>query len=227
MIARLIAATALLALVLGIAGQATAGEPFREFPPPQGKGRVVVIASGMSGPDHYAAAAKAIAALGYDAVLFDGNPMEGTHGAGLLSAIESAKSAPHGLPGKVALVGFSLGGGIVLYYGSQHPELAVGVVAWYPATAVIRNVPDYASRIQTPVVMFAGGADNYRDGCCLAAKAQVIATAAAAAGKSFTLTVYPGVDHDFVIDGSHYDRAAYDDAMRRTAAALTSFFAQP
>jgi hypothetical protein len=28
-------------------------EAQQEFPPPQGKGRVVVLASGMSGPEHY------------------------------------------------------------------------------------------------------------------------------------------------------------------------------
>ena len=98
--------------ILGLAGRAFAGQ---EFPPPQGKGPVVMLASGMSGPDHYVTVSKDIAALGYDVVLFDGNAMEGNQGAGVTNAILEAQKAPHGLPGKVALVGFSLGGGMILY----------------------------------------------------------------------------------------------------------------
>ena len=45
----------------------------KEFPPPQGKGRVVVVSSGASGPEHYETVSRAIAQLGYDVVLFDGN----------------------------------------------------------------------------------------------------------------------------------------------------------
>jgi len=47
-----------------------AASPFaraqEEFPPPQGKGRLVVVSSGMSGPEHYKTVARAIAQLGYD-----------------------------------------------------------------------------------------------------------------------------------------------------------------
>ena len=82
----------------------------QEFPPPQGKGRVVVLASGLSGPAHYTTVAREIAELGYDVVLFDGNLMEGTHGYGAKSGILQAQQMPHALPGKVALVGFCMGG---------------------------------------------------------------------------------------------------------------------
>jgi dienelactone hydrolase len=44
-----------------------------ELPPPQGKGRVVVVASGHSGPYHYRDVSRQIADLGYDVVLFDSN----------------------------------------------------------------------------------------------------------------------------------------------------------
>ena len=83
---------AVIGLVSAINAQA--GEV---FPPPQGKGPVVMVASGMSGPDHYRPVAKEIAALGYDVVLFDGNAVEGTHGDGVVAAIQEAKPAPHGL----------------------------------------------------------------------------------------------------------------------------------
>jgi acetyl esterase/lipase len=209
-------------LGLALASGARASE---EFPPPGGKGPIVMLASGMSGPDHYRPVAKDIAALGYDVVLFDGNAMEGTHGVGVVAAIQEARQAQHGLPGKVALVGFSLGGGMVLYYGTQHPDLAAGAVVWYPATAFIKDTPGFANRLAMPVTMFAGASDSFRDGCCLAAKGQVLADAAKAANKPFDLTVYPGADHDFVKGGSHYEPAAYADALQKTAAALKACFA--
>jgi len=90
-------------------------------------------------PQHYVEVSQEIAKLGYDVVLFDGNAEEGTHGAGLTSAIEQAAAMPHALPGKVALVGFSLGGGESLYYGSQLPDRVAGVVA------CIRPTPSFAT----------------------------------------------------------------------------------
>jgi dienelactone hydrolase len=195
----------------------------QEFPPPQGKGRVVVLSSGMSGPSHYTTVAREIAQLGYDVVLFDGNAEEGTHGEAVKNAIAQALTMPHALPGKVALVGFSLGGGESLYYGSQLGDQVAGIVVWYPANVFIKNVPGFASRQQVPIVAFAGGKDHFRNGCCTAANDQTLAAASQAAGKSFTLTVYPDADHDFVKGGTNYNPSAYADAFQHTADALKSF----
>ncbi len=141
----------------------TPAQAQQEFAPPQGKGRVVVVVSGQSGPTHYETVTREIAQLGYDAVLFDANAMEGSHGEALKKAIEQAQQMPHALPGKVALVGFSAGGGLSLYYGTQWPELVIGVVAWYPATSFIKDVPGWAGRLKVPVLMFAGEKDKYKD----------------------------------------------------------------
>jgi dienelactone hydrolase len=189
----------------------------QEFPPPQGKGPVVVVASGLSGPSHYATVAREIAALGYDAVLFDGSAMEHTQGQAVHSAILQGEQMPHALPGKVALVGFSAGGGESLYYATQWPDLVVGVIVWYPATSFIKNVPGLVDRLQVPVLMFAGEKDHYRDNCCTADNARAIAAAAKSAGKSFDLHTYPNADHDFVKDGSHYNAEADTDAFQKTA----------
>jgi dienelactone hydrolase len=216
-------ALAVLATVPLVRAQRLSGQ---EFPPPQGKGRVVVMSSGASGPDHYAEVAQEIAKLGYDVVLFDGNAEEGTHGDGIKAAIQQSMGMPHALPGKVALVGFSLGGGESLFYGSPLSDQVAGIVAWYPANVFIRDVPGFASRIAVPVVAFAGGQDNYRNGCCTASKDQALQAAARAAGKSFDLTVYPEAEHDFVKGGQHYDPSAYSDAFARTATALKSYFSQ-
>ncbi|MFZ0321296.1 MAG: dienelactone hydrolase family protein [Candidatus Sulfotelmatobacter sp.] len=201
-----------------------AAQAQQEFPPPQGKGRVVVVVSGMSGPAHYEPVTREIAQLGYDAVLFDGNPMEGTHGDGLRKAIEQAQQMPHALPGKVALVGFSLGGGLSLYYGTQWADLVSGAVLWYPATTFIKDVPGWAGRLKIPVLMFAGEKDKYRD-CCLIDKAHTLADAAKSSGAAFELVTYPKTEHDFVKGGSHYNSESYSDALQRTAAKLKEYFA--
>jgi dienelactone hydrolase len=189
----------------------------QEFPPPQGKGRVVVVASGLSGPPHYAKVARDIAALGYDAVLFDGAAMEHTHGDAVHAAILQAQQMPHALPGKVALVAFSAGGGEALYYSTQWPNLVVGAIVWYPATSFIKNVPGFVDRLQVPVLMFVGEKDHYRDGCCTANNARVLAAAAKAAGKPLELYAYDKADHDFVRDGAHYNAEADADAFQKTA----------
>jgi dienelactone hydrolase len=194
----------------------------KEIPPPQGKGRVVVVSSGASGPDHYETVSRAIAALGYDVVLFDGNAMEGTKGAALKAAIPQALDMPHALPGKVALVGFSLGGAVTLGYGPLWPDQVAVVIAWYPATSPFKDIPGFASRLAVPVLMFAGESDTYKD-CCLIATARAIGAAATAAGKPFELFTYPKTDHDFVQGGSHYNPAAYKDALDKTAAKLKEF----
>lgn len=209
----------LLAVLIAATNIASAQQ---EFPPPQGKARVVVIASGMSGPDHYTTVARELAQLGYDVVLFDGNPMEGTHGEALKTAIQQAQQMPHALPGKVALVGFSLGGGLSLYYGTQWPDLVSGLVAWYPATTFIKDVPGFAGRLKVPVLMFAGEKDTYRD-CCTVAKAHTLASAATAANQPFELITYPNTDHDFIKGGKHYNAQAYSDAFEKTAAALKKY----
>ncbi len=192
----------------------------QEFPPPQGKGRVVVLSSGISGASHYVDAAKAVAQLGYDVLLVDSNSEENTHGQALRDAIQKAIGMPNALPGKVALVGFSAGGGISLYYGSQLPDQVAGVVVWYPANSFIKDVPGFADKVQVPIVVFAGGKDHFRNSCCTAAKDQELQTAVKGANKSFELTVYPDADHDFVIGGAHYNAKDSQDAMAATAAAL-------
>jgi dienelactone hydrolase len=215
--------TAVFAIaMLGCFVLPTVAHAQKEIPPPQGKGRVVVVASGMSGPEHYETVSKAIAQFGYDVVLFDGNSMEGTHGDGVKTAIEQAQQMPHGLPGKVALVGFSLGGGMSLYYGTQWPDQVAGAVVWYPATTFIKDVPGWVGRTKVPVLMFAGEKDTFR-GCCLIDKAHTLATAATAAGLPFELITYPNTDHDFVKDGKHYNAQSYSDALQRTEAKLKEY----
>jgi len=195
----------------------------QEFPPPQGKGRVVVLASGMSGPARYTIVAREIAELGYDVVLYDGGQILGVRGDGARANILEAQRMPHALPGKVALVGFSLGGGMYLYFATQWPDLVSGAVLWYPGNSFIHDPPAFASRLKVPVLLFAAAKDHYRNGCCSADLDGALAKASAAAGKPFSLIVYPDADHDFVKGGDNYNPKDYSDAFRRMADALKAY----
>lgn len=196
----------------------------QEFPPPQGNGRVVMVSSGVSGVDHYKEITADIAKLGYDAVLVDGSKEEGTRGAAVKSDMAKALGMPHAMPGKVALVGFSAGGGEVMYYGEQMPDQVAVIVAWFPANSFIKDVPGFGNRIAVPLIVFAGGKDHYRKECCTAEKATALSDAARAAGKMLDLTIYPDADHDFSKGGIHYNAKASADAFQKTADALMKYF---
>ena len=212
---------ALLSLVTTIAALflANPAAAQEEFPPPSGKGRVVVVAAGASGKPAYREVSRRIAALGYDAVLFESNGWANTQGKGLRDAIAAALRMPHALPGKVGLVGFSLGGGYVLAYGTAWSDEVAVVAAWYPLTATFKDPAGWARRVTVPTVMFAGEDDIYK-GCCLIDKARELGRAAAAAGAPFELVTYPNAPHGFVLGGESYKPMPYADAFARTQAAL-------
>jgi len=196
-----------------------------EYAPPQGKGHVVVLISGTAGPKHDKAFARDVAALGYDVVVFDGTQLEGKGSEAIRLAINQARQMPHATPGKVALIGLSLGGGIALAHGSRMPDDVAVNIVWYPATGFVLRFPGFASRIRVPVLMFAGESDTYRD-CCLISTARTLASDAAAAKAPFELVTYPDTNHDFIVGGSNYNPESYKDALKRTAERLQSAFAE-
>jgi hypothetical protein len=71
--------------------------------PPNGRGPVVVILSGATGPRLYDAFAAALAKEGYYVVLLDGNEVRRNAAgeASLRRAIEQAQKAPNAIPGKI------------------------------------------------------------------------------------------------------------------------------
>ena len=88
------------------------------YAPASGIGPVVLVISGQTGPNSYQTYASDLAGLGYYSVLLTGkdilNP-ELTGEANLKKAIARAQGSPNALKGKVAVIGFSLGGGGALY----------------------------------------------------------------------------------------------------------------
>jgi dienelactone hydrolase len=209
------------------------------FAPASGRGRVVMVLSGHHGPNAYQFFAAKIAKLGYYAVLLDGNDIlaaDRQGGRRLLKAIERAQHARQALPGRVAVIGFSQGGGGALTYATHMPDRVAIVIAYYPATSFIEkmsgNIKAYIEAMEVPVVAFAGVKDTYHD-CCLIETARTMATDAKALGHRFELIEYPDAEHGFnesiggyrrTFDvGAAFNGPAAGDAWQRTQATLKTY----
>lgn len=215
--------TAITALLCATA-QAQDLKP-EEFAPPSGKGAVVVVVSGASGTANYRDTATRLSALGYFAVLIDGAsvykryPPAGFDGASTLQrVIAQASAAPQAMPGKVALLGFSLGGAAVLVHGAQMKDTVATVIAYYPAiTPLGPDMTSLASRLQVPVLLIAGEQDRYVD-CCLIGSMRALAAAPKSA--PFELVTYPSADHGFNLEDTQFayvPQAAADAWAKATA----------
>lgn len=171
------------------------------YTPSTGKpGPVIIAISGHTGPNSYQAYAAELAKLGYYAVLVDGkdilNP-DHTGPANLRKTIIRAQNAPDAVRGKVAVIGFSQGGGGSLYVGANMPDLVSMVVAYYPYTKTWANkIDSLVSHLQVPVLVLAGQRDRYKE-CCVIDTAQAMEAAAKAKGVNFELVVYPEANHGF------------------------------
>ena len=193
--------------------------PQIEFAPPSGKGRALVLVSGHSGTGNYEYYAKDLAEKSYYVVLVDGKDLWKKNGKELLrGVITRAQQSPHALPGKVAVIGFSLGGGVSLSFAARMPELVSAVVVSYPMTSYIKDAGVFVSKIKVPTLMFAGVHDTYKD-CCLIDTARKLAAAAKVAGDKAMLEVveFPYAEHGWTIKGMRAYR--YDDTQegfRRT-----------
>lgn len=113
--------------------------------------------------------------------------------------------------GKVGIVGFCWGGGIVNRVAVLSPDLKAAV-AYYGAQPPASQV----ASIKAPLLLHYAGLDNRINAGIAAYEA-----ALKAAGKQFTIYVYPNVNHAFNNDtGSRYDNAAAELAWGRTIAFL-------
>jgi dienelactone hydrolase len=221
-------------LCCGSAGCAvTDWAPYEEFVPPGGQGPVVMLISGSSGPHNYVFLANDLASRGYYVVLSDGHafPVDDATGReNLQRMITEAQRSPHAVPGKVGVVGLSLGGGDVLAYASTLPDLVSVAVAYYPATKSLPNKDDLIRHWTVPTLVFAGDRDDdpQQGGCCMIDTIQAMAAAAKDRGDPFDLVVYPGVHHGFNLPISFkFDRYATEDAWQRTLATLHRHLGSP
>ena len=200
-------------------------------------GPVIIAISGHTGPTSYQAYAAELAKLGYYVVLVDGkdilNP-EHTGPANLSKAIIRAQNAPNAVRGKVAVIGFSQGGGGTLYNAANMPDLVSMVVAYYPYTKTWADkIDSLVSHFQVPVLVLAGQRDRYKE-CCVIETAQAMEAAAKAKGVRFELVVYPEANHGFNLKtgASGEPMGAYRedddrDAWRRTIDMLKLYHPLP
>jgi len=138
----------------------------------------------------------------------------------LQTVIAESKFSPQAIPGKVSLVGFSVGGAGVLSYGTMLKDQVSAVVAYYPAiTTMGRNMETLAAGLQTPVLLFAGEKDLYYN-CCLIHTMRELAKAPKTV--PFELVGYPKAHHGFNIQSLPFAYRPEDaaDSWARTVAFL-------
>ncbi len=203
------------------------------YAPDTGPGPVIIVISGQSGPNSYQSYAAELAKLGYYSVLLTGkdilNP-ELSGEANLKKAIDRAQRSPHALPGKTAVIGFSLGGGGALYNATPLSDLISVVVVYYPYTKSWASKMDwFVKRFQVPVLVLAAQLDRYMD-CCVIETVQAMESAAKLNGKQFELVVYAEANHGFNLQtgakgepASAYRNDDDRDAWRRTVEMLNRY----
>jgi carboxymethylenebutenolidase len=125
------------------------------------------------------------------------------------AAVEWLKARPDS-NGKVGIVGFCWGGGVVGRVATAVPDLAAGVV-FYGRVPPLDAVPN----IKAPLLLHYAGLDER-----INADVPAFEAALKAAGKPYTLHMYQGANHAFNNDTSQarYDPAAAKLAWERTVA---------
>jgi carboxymethylenebutenolidase len=126
-----------------------------------------------------------------------------------VAALAFLKSRPD-VSGRVGAVGFCWGGGMVNYLAVAAPDLDAGTV-YYGRTPPLEEV----AKIRAPLLLHYAGLDEQ-----LTATVPAYEEALKKAGKSYTLYVYPGVNHAFNNDtgAARYDKVAATLAWERTIA---------
>lgn len=234
MLLRLRKVVAVLLLFSGLVALTHAQEVPREvFTPPAGKGPSVVVLSGQSGPNAYRYFSARLADIGYAVSLVDGkNILFRTHGdldpvgqANLVKAIAAASKDPTSSSDKVAVVGFSLGGGGALQWGASLVDQVSAIVAYYPAVSGRgQDMRQFAAVMQVPVLVLAGALDRYSN-CCLVETMRTLEEEARLAKANFELHVYDQADHGFNLYGRTHSDAESKDAWTRTTAFLARYHA--
>jgi dienelactone hydrolase len=195
--------------------------------PPSGRGPIVIVLSGFSGPEAYKSYAADVAQLGYYAVLLDGRGVSTWMGksaeVSLRRTIENVQQSPNAIPGKVAVIGFSLGGGGALAHAAHMPDLVSAVIAYYPGISEVLDMKGVAARFQVPTLVLAGGKDT-QNKCCLIESMRAMEASAKDGGKSFELVVYPEAYHAFNLGHMPSFRAEDTaDAWQRTIKMLGQY----
>ena len=202
--------------------------------PAGGSGPLLVLLSGADGAPNHRLQAQAFAREGWLVYVVDSNglvagaPEEGLRGLlqrSLASASASSSSPAAGT--RAALVGYSLGGWLVLAYGNRMPDLVSAAVAYYPSTFRAGEAKAFLAKppVAVPTLVLAGVKDSYMN-CCTIERARALAAAAALPDvrAPLVLVEYPEADHGFVMQAYPpvYRPADDADALRRSVQHLRS-----
>jgi dienelactone hydrolase len=183
----------------------------------------VLALSGTSGPKSVEHHAVNVAHLGYYAVLLDGRDFHPQFGKSaeeeLRWVIARAQGSAKALPGKVALIGFSRGGGGALTYAAPMGDLVSAIVAYYPVTVYVSNMRDFVGQFQVPILVMAGDHDGWSPLDSLRA----MEAAAQEGTNPFELVLYPRVEHAFAALGGTYSREDDAAAWQRTTKMLSQY----
>lgn len=189
--------------------------------PPDGAGPLLVLLTGADGAPNHLAQAQAFARQGWLVHVVDSNAlMAGDTATELRTLLQRSLGLPEVRSPRAALVGYSLGGWIVLAHGNRMPDLVDAAVAFYPSTfrageprAFLASPP-----MKVPTLMLAGVKDTYMS-CCTIERARALLGAAALPdiAAPLSLVEFAEADHGFVLPAypSVYRPADADEALRR------------
>ena len=214
-------------IILSIAAlgsaSALAQTPAREvFAPASGRGSIIIAVSGQSGPAMYRDYSAKLAEQGYYVVLVSGTDISipGKTGPGLANlrrVMLDAQSATSAIAGRVALVGFSVGGIGVLGHGAPLKEDVSAIVLYYPAISFVSSLlKEFALEMRAPALVFAGAQDRFSN-CCLLESMRTLEREPKSV--PFQLVVYPDAEHGFNLDAPSlgtFRKQDADDAWART-----------
>lgn len=210
-----------------------------EFKPVDEKGPVVIILSGGNGTKSYVEFASRLSKSGYYAIVYDARDFMLNDKTAielkLSEVINKAKLSPNALPGKVAVIGYSRGGGLALAYATNRQDSVSIVITYYPNIGLSpfiqkNEIETLPARFKVPVFILQGAVDEYYD-CCRADRIKRMGVVAKEKGIDFNYVIYPGVGHGFnlVTDGrlfqynKHYD----EDSWQKTMELLKKYLPLP
>ena len=195
------------------------------YEPASAKGNIVLMFSGRTGTGLYEEFARRLADTGYYVLLYDGNDFPINQPdvcqAKIREIVKDAVLSPHGLPGKAAVIGYSLGGAVALSCAAGMAGEIAGIIAYYPATSLISDHNACVDRFQVPITVLQGEEDHYFD-CCTVEKIREMYLTARKKRRDFELIVYKEAGHGFNL-GPLKNRDLDIDSWRKTTDALKRY----
>lgn len=181
--------------------------------------------SGKTGPGLYEEFARRLAGSGYTVLLYDGNdfPVNQTElcQSKIRAIIRHDVPLSAALPGKAAVIGYSLGGAVALACAAGMKEDIAGVIAYYPATSVIADHDACVERLNVPVRVLQGEEDRYFN-CCTIEAIRQISAKAGGQGREVELFVYPRAGHGFNL-GPMKNKELDEDSWSKTLEVLKKY----